>query len=151
MFKSQILALTVFALSALVQAQTPQPACVLACINEAPAVEDFKAICETSVATTWSCLKTKCTTTELYDAASKHMQERCKDQGVTVDMKKAVTATSTKTSSSSKETGSSSSESNDEKTNSTTTEDDSEENAASKLGSFGALAIALTVMGAMSF
>jgi len=60
-------------------------------------------------------------------------------------MKKAVVATSTKTGSSTKETGASSSG------GSTDTKASAEKNSAARLGSFGALAVALTVMGAMSF
>jgi len=149
MYKLNIFAVALFSLSALVAAETPAPACVLACVNQASSPSNYKEICETKVSTTWSCLKTACAG-DNYEAASKHVQERCKGQDITVDMKKAAaaTATTTKSGSTTKETGSSTDKDD------TTTEDkkDAEKNSAVRLGgSFGALAIALTVMGAMSF
>ncbi|RPA82498.1 hypothetical protein BJ508DRAFT_89129 [Ascobolus immersus RN42] len=85
-----VVALAAIALSSLVAAQAPPPACVLACVNEASSPSAYKEICETKVSTTWTCLKSSCS--DAYDDASKHVQERCKAEGLTVDMKKAVPA-----------------------------------------------------------
>jgi len=84
----KIFTFVLFFLSALIASADVTPSCLLKCVNNADP-SDYKLICGKEAGTTLVCVEKECVT-DFYEDAVKVFLAVCKDEGITVDVKKAT-------------------------------------------------------------